>query len=123
MYPRPATPGPWGSMKGGSDREKFQAWLEEEIGKTVSAGGTPTADQGLALVLLGRKEGLKVLASHLVGTTQQKWDYMLKRLFPLSFTLTHARPGGYETERLQKWIDQNYDRLTWNATKKAFTFG
>ena len=120
MYPRPATPGPWGAMKGATDREKFAAWLEQDIEKTVGAGSPPTAEHGLALILLGRKEGLKVLAPFLTGTVQQKWDFMVKRLFPLSFSLTHARPGGYETERLQKWIAQNYDRLAWSDEKKAF---
>lgn len=123
MYPRPATPGPWGTMKAGSDREKFQMWLEQEIGKTVGGGGQPTVDQGLGLILLGRKEGLKVLAPHLAGTTQHKWDFMVKRLFPFNFQLTHARPGGYETERVKKWLDANYEKLKWDDTKKAFVVG
>lgn len=123
MYPRPATPGPWGTQKGSSDREKFEAWLEQEIGKSVGSGGAPTSEQGLALILLGRKEGLKVLVPHLAGTQQMKWDFIVKRLFPLSFSLTHARPGGYETGRLQRWVDQNYDRLRWSPEKKAFIVG
>ena len=123
MYPRPATPGPWGVMKAATDREKFALWLEQDIAKSVSSGGAPTPDQGVALLLLGRKEGIKVIAPHLAGTTQHKWDFMVKRLVPFNFQLTHARPGGYETERVQKWLAANYEKLKWDDIKKAFIVG
>ena len=123
MYPRPATPGPWGSTKGANDREKFETWTNQQIEKAITEGKQPAVEHGLALVLMGRKEGLNVLVPLLSGTQQQKWDFMMKRLFPISFTVTHARPGGYETERLQKWMAQNFDRLRWSPEKKAFVVG
>ena len=122
MYPRAGTPGPWASSPGGDDKAKFEAWTNKQIEDAIGAGREP-GELGLNLILLGRKEGLKALLPLLSGTQQQKWDFIVKRLFPFSFTLTHARPGGYETERLQKWIDQNYDRLRWSAEKKAFVLG
>lgn len=122
MYPRAGTPGPWSTMPGADDRAKFEAWTNKQIEKAVSEGREP-GELGLNLVLLGRKEGLKILLPLLTGTQQQKWDFIVKRLFPFSFSLTHARPGGYETERLQKWIDQNFDRLRWSPEKKAYVVG
>ncbi len=122
MYPRAGTPGPWGTTPGADDKAKFEAWTNKQIESAVAAG-RETGELGLNLVLLGRKEGLKLLVPLLKGPQQQKWDFIVKRLFPFSFSLTHARPGGYETERLQKWIDQNFDRLRWSAEKKAFVLG
>ena len=122
MYPRAGTPGPWGTEKGADDRTKFESWTNGQIEKAVGEGRHP-GELGLNLLLLGRKEGLKVLIPLVAGTQQQRWDFIVKRLVPFSFSLTHARPGGYETDRLQKWMNQNYDRLRWSSEKKAFVIG
>jgi hypothetical protein len=122
MYPRAGTPGPWGTTPGADDKAKFEAWTMKQIEIATGKNEQP-GELGLNLILLGRKEGLKILVPLLQGTQQQKWDFIVKRLFPISFSLTHARPGGYETERLQKWITQNFDRLRWSTEKKAFVLG
>lgn len=122
MYPRAGQKGPWASAAGADDRAKFETWTNQEMEKAIGEGREP-GELGLNLILLGRKEGLKALVPLLAGTQQQKWDFIVKRLFAFSFSLTHARPGGYETERLQKWIDQNFERLRWNPDKKAYVVG
>lgn len=124
MYAKPggALTADWAKSKGTNDREKFESWTIDNF-EMATALGKDTGELGVNMILMGHKEGLKALAPMLTGTTQQKWDFIVKRLFPISFSLTHARPGGYETERLQKWLDQNFDRLKWSDTKKAFVLG
>lgn len=124
IYSKPggALTADWAKSPGGDDREKFANWVIGRFEESISTGQEP-GELGLDLVLLGRKEGLRALVPLLSGTTQQKWDFIVKRLFPLSFSLTHARPGGYETERLQRWVDQNFDRLRWSDEKRAFVLG
>lgn len=120
MYLRAGAPsGPWGSAPGSDDRAKFEAWTLRQVEDRISKG-EEVGELGLNLVLLGRKEGLRALAPLLVGKEQRKWDFMLKRLFPFSFTLTHTLPNGYDNERLQKWMNQNFDRLKWSPDRKAF---
>ena len=124
MYVKPggALTADWAKSPGTDDRSKFESWIVNEVEMSIALGKEP-GEIGVSMILLGRKEGLKALVPLLKGTTQQKWDFMVKRLFPISFSLTHARPGGYETERLQKWVDQNFDRLKWSSEKKAFVLG
>jgi hypothetical protein len=122
MYPRAGQKGPWERSPGADDKAKFESWTQAQIAQAAAEGREP-GDLGLNLLLLGRKEGLKSLVPLLSGTQQQKWDFIVKRMFPFSFTLTHARPGGYETDRLKKWLDQNFERLRWSDAKKAFVVG
>lgn len=123
MFERPGAPaGPWAKSPGANDREKFENWSLEQFNSAVQEGREP-GELGLNMILLGHKEGLLALQPLLAGTQQVKWDFIVKRMFPFSFSLTHARPGGYESERLKKWIDQNFERLRWNADKKAFVPG
>ena len=120
MYPRAGTKGPWERSPGEDDRAKFRSWTMAQVEQAIAEGRQP-GELGLNLILLGDKEGLRLLAPLLTGTVQQKWDFIVKRLVPFSFSLTHARPGGYETERIYKWFETNFDRLKWSDAKKAFT--
>jgi len=120
MYPRAGTKGPWERSAGEDDRAKFRSWTMAQVEQAIGEGRQP-GELGLNLLLLGQKEGLPMLAPLLAGATQQRWDFIVKRLVPFSFSLTHARPGGYETERIQKWIATNYERMKWSDAKKAFT--
>ena len=120
MFVRPGAPaGDWAKAPGKDDQEKFENWTVAEFAKMLEGGKEP-GELGVAMILLGRKEGLLALQPMLTGLQQQKWDFIVKRMFPFSFSLTHSRPGGYETDRLKRWIDQNFGRLQWNADKKAY---
>src|SRR4051812_31286275 len=90
MYPRAGTKGPWERSAGEDDRAKFRNWTLAQVEQATAEGRQP-GELGLNLILLGDKEGLRLLAPLLTGTVQQKWDFIVKRLVPFSFSLTHAR--------------------------------